>query len=178
MVGGPELAGEDGEVSWRSDAQLRSRRSGKSLLGGSDGKSVQRSRNARALQSSGSQCCSVEGPPGSLLERQRLRPLLSWSEFSFLYFNMDSQRILVQVAYGSHLTKHRWSLGLSFQIGLLSPKGYGGEGRDRILWPSPFPEKPFISNLLILQNIYLKIILCVFPGKIQVLYCSFWNPSN
>lgn len=71
--GGPELAGEDGEVSWRSDVQLRSRRSGKSLLGGSDGKSVQRSRNARALQSSGSQCCSVEGPPGSLLERQRLR---------------------------------------------------------------------------------------------------------
>lgn len=72
--GGPELAGEDdGEVSWRSDVQLRSRRSGKSLLGGNDGKSVQRRRNARALQSSGSQCCSVEGPPGSLLERQRLR---------------------------------------------------------------------------------------------------------
>lgn len=36
--GGPELAGEDGGVSWRSDVQLRSRRSGKALLGGMMGR--------------------------------------------------------------------------------------------------------------------------------------------
>lgn len=88
--------------------------------------------------------------------------MLSLSEFSFLYFNMDSQQILVQVAYGSHLTKHRWSLGLSFQsqpFGLLSPKGYDGEGRDRILRPSPIPEKLFISNLF--YRMFIGKLSCV-----------------